>query len=189
MLIERGADVNAQLIRQAPYRAKLDRGNDTVLGGGTTPLMRAAKAGDLPFIEMLLDAGAEVHFRTERGGVDALLLAAGVGTAEQDTTGRFKTEAQAIAAIDLLIAHGADVSSVDTRGRNAAHGAAMQGYNEVIRHLASLGVDLTQQDNNGYSPLDTALGLAGGFGFAGVEGVVREDTAAVIRELTETATP
>jgi ankyrin repeat protein len=184
MLIERGADVNAQLVRQSPYRAKLDRGNDTVLGGGSTALMRAAKAGDLPFMQMLIDAGAQVEFRTERGGVDALLLAAGVGTTEQDTTGRFKTQVQAIAAIDLLIQSGADISSVDARGRNAAHGAAMQGYNDVLRHLASLGVDLTLEDNNGHTPLDTALGLAGGFGFAGVEGVVREDTAAVIRELT-----
>jgi ankyrin repeat protein len=189
MLLDHGADVNAQLIRQAPYRAKLDRGNDTVLGGGTTALMRAAKAGDVPFMEMLLEAGARVDFRTERRGVDALLLAAGVGTAEQDTTGRFKTEAQAIAAIDLLIANGADVNSVDANGRNAAHGAAMQGYNAVIRHLAGLGVDLTLADDNGYSPLDTALGLAGGFGFAGNEGVVREDTAALIRELTEADTP
>lgn len=183
LLLERGADVNAQLIRQAPYRAKLDRGNDTVLGGGSTALMRAAKAGDLPFMQMLLEAGAKVDFRTERGGVDALLLAAGVGTTEQDTTGRFKTQAQAIDAIDLLIANGADAHSVDASGRNAAHGAALQGYDDVLRHLAGLGVDLTLEDDDGHTPLDTALGLAGGFGFAGVEGVVREDTAAVIREL------
>lgn len=189
MLLERGADVNAQLIRQAPYRAKLDRGNDTVLGGGTTPLMRAAKAADLPFMRMLLEAGASVDSRTERGGVDALLLAAGVGTAEQDTTGRFKTEAQAIEAIDLLIANGADLHSVDARGRNAAHGAALQGYNDVLRHLAGLGVDLTVEDDNGYTPLDTALGLAGGFGFAGNEGIVREDTAAVIEELIAATEP
>ena len=187
MLIEHGADVNAQLSRQAPYRAKLDRGNDTVLGGGSTALMRAAKAGDVPFMEMLLDAGAMVDLRTERRGVDALLLAAGVGTTEQDTTGRFKTQAQAVSAIDLLIAHGADLHSLDSNGRNAAHGAALQGYNDVLVHLAGLGVDLTLADANGHTPLDTALGLAGGFGFAGIEGVVREDTAAVIRELTGAA--
>jgi ankyrin repeat protein len=189
MLIEHGADVNAQLIRQAPYRAKLDRGNDTVLSGGTTALMRAAKSGDLPFMRMLLDAGAKVDFRTERGGVDALLLAAGVGTTEQDTTGRFKTQTQAIDAIDLLVEYGADVNTIDARGRNAAHGAALQGYDDVLRHLADIGVDLTLADGNGHTPLDTALGLAGGFGFAGNEGVVREDTAAVIRALTDTDNP
>jgi ankyrin repeat protein len=189
LLLEHGADVNAQLTRQAPYRAKLDRGNDTVLGGGTTALMRAAKAGDLPFMQMLLDAGASVELRTERGGVDALLLAAGVGTTEQDTTGRFKTQAQAIAAIDLLVEHGADLRTVDNRGRNAAHGAALQGYDDVLTHLARRGVDLTLADNDGFSPLDTALGKAGGFGFAGVEGVVREDTASLIRTLIAAEPP
>jgi len=139
-------------------------------------------------MNLLLDAGAQVDVRTERGGVDALLLAAGVGTAEQDTTGRFKTQAQAIAAIDLLIAHGADIHSVDSRGRNAAHGAALQGYNDVLVHLAELGVDLSLEDDNGYTPHDTALGLAGGFGFAGNEGVVREDTAAVISDLLADST-
>jgi uncharacterized protein len=182
-LLEHGADVNVQLERQAPLRAKLDRGNDTALGGGTTALMRAAKAADLSAMRLLIDAGADVSLKTERGGADALLLAAGIGTTEQDTTGRHKTEADAIAAIEMLVAHGADVHVTDSRGRNAAHGAALQGYDEVLRFLASQGVDLSLVDANGHTPLDTALGLAGGFGFAGAEGVVREDTANVIREL------
>ncbi len=189
LIIQRGADVNAQLTRLPPYRAKLDRGNDAVLGAGTTPLMRAAKAGDVPAIETLLSAGADPLLRTAysersgRGGVDALLLAAGVGTTEQDTTGRNKTQQQAIDAIRLLVANGADIHSTDGAGHNALHGAALQGYDDVIRFLASEGVDLKALDANGRSPLDTALGLAGGFGFAGNEGVVREDTAALIREL------
>jgi ankyrin repeat protein len=145
--------------------------------------MRAAKAGDVPAMQVLLDAGADPGLRTRRGGVDALLLAAGVGTTEQDTTGRYKTQEQAIAAIELLLAHGADPNTRDAGGRSALHGAALQGYNEVIEHLAAKGMDLQAQDDKGFTPLDTALGLAGGFGFAGVEGIVREDTAAVIRSL------
>lgn len=183
MLLEHGADVNAQLERQAPYRAKLDRGNDTALSGGTTALMRAAKAGDIPAMQVLLDAGADPTLKTERGGADALLLAAGVGTTEQDTTGRYKTEQQAIEAIQLLVEHGADINSVDAKGRTALHGAAMQGYNDVIRFLAAQGANLSAEDSGGHTPLDTALGLAGGFGFAGAEGIVRDDTATVIREL------
>src|SRR5439155_13421834 len=46
-LIAKGADVNAPLKQQQPYRAKLDRGDDTMLTTGTTPLLRAAKAGDI----------------------------------------------------------------------------------------------------------------------------------------------
>jgi hypothetical protein len=36
---------------------------------------------------------------------------------------------------------------------------------------------------DGFTALDVALGKAGGFGFSGQEGVVREGTAAVIRGL------
>ena len=182
MLLERGADPNVQLERQAPYRAKLDRGNDTVLGPGTTPLMRAAKAGDIPAMHLLLDYGADPTLTTNRG-VDALMLAAGVGTAEQDTTGRYKTEAQAIEAIDVLLGLGLDINAADSRGRTPVHGAAMQGHDEVIAALAERGADLDAANSNGFTPLDTALGLAGGFGFSGQEGVVREDTAAVLRSL------
>ncbi len=182
MLLERGADPNVQLERQAPYRAKLDRGNDTVLGPGTTPLMRAAKAGDIPAMRLLLEYGADPTLATNRG-VDALMLAAGVGTAEQDTAGRYKTEAQAIEAIDILLGLGLDINAADSRGRTPVHGAAMQGYDEVIAALAERGADLDAADSNGFTPLDTALGLAGGFGFSGQEGVVREDTAAVLRSL------
>ena len=44
LLLDHGANVNAQLKTQQPYRAKLDRGTDTMLTTGTTPFLRAAKA-------------------------------------------------------------------------------------------------------------------------------------------------
>lgn len=182
MLLERGADPNAALQRQAPLRAKLDRGNDTVLGGGTTPLMRAAKAGDTEAMRVLLEHGADPMLATGRG-VNAMMLAAGLGTTEQDTTGRHKTEERAIAAIEILLEHGVDINAADDRGRTALHGAALQGYGEVIAMLVDHGADLDAEDNDGFSPLDTALGLAGGWGFAGNVGVVQESTAALIRSL------
>ena len=43
--------------------------------------------------------------------------------------------------------------------------------------------DLDAKDNKGFTPLDVALGKAGGFGFAGSEGVRREATADLIRRL------
>ncbi|HEY8518530.1 MAG TPA: ankyrin repeat domain-containing protein [Gammaproteobacteria bacterium] len=183
MLLERGADPNARLKRMPPYRAKLDRGNDTLFQAGTTPMLRAAKAADVPAMKLLLEFGADPTLAPERSGINPLMAAAGLGTSEQDTTGRYKTEEQAIEAIALLLEHGLDVNATDARGRTALHGAALQGYNEVIKFLAANGAKLDVQDNDGFTPLDTALGLAGGFGFSGREGVVREDTAALLREL------
>jgi len=185
MLLEHGANPNAQLKKLPPYRAKLDRGNDMMLGAGTTPFLRAAKAGDVPAMRLLLEHGADPTLSPTRSGITPLMAAAGLGTAEQDTTGRYKTQAQAIDAIQLLLDRGADVNAVANDGRTAVHGAALQGYDDVIKFLAAHGAALTVKDHKGFTPLDTALGRAGGFGFTGQEGVVREGTAALIRSLMD----
>jgi ankyrin repeat protein len=183
MLLERGADPNPLMKRLAPYRAKLDRGNDGMLGAGTTPFLRAAKAGDLPAMRLLLEHGADPTLAPTRSGINPLMAAAGLGTNEADSTGRSKTEQQAIDAIQLLLDRGLDVNAQDNDGQTALHGAAMQGYDHVIKFLAAQGARLDIADKDGFTALDVALGKAGGFGFSGREGVVREDTAAVIREL------
>ena len=191
MLLERGADPNAQLERLPPYRAKLDRGNDTMLGAGTTPFLRAAKAADLPAMRLLLAHGSDPTIGTTvsgndrftRGGINPLMAAAGLGTTEEDTTGRYKTQEQAIAAIQLLLEKGLPVNATDANGRTALHGAALQGYDDVIKFLVASGAELDVKDAKGFTALDTALGRAGGFGFSGREGVVRPATAALLREL------
>jgi uncharacterized protein len=188
MLLERGANPNAQLKKLPPYRAKLDRGNDMMLGAGTTPFLRAAKAGDVPAMRLLLEHGADPALGPTRSGITPLMAAAGLGTAEQDTTGRYKTQGEAIEAIQLLLDHGADVNAAANDGRTALHGAALQGYDDVIKFLAAHGADLDTKDHKGFTPLDTALGRAGGFGFTGQEGVVREGTAALIRSLIDANT-
>ena len=63
-LLARGANVDAQLIAQQAYRSKLDRGTDTVLTTGSTPLLRAAKAADLAAMRLLLAKGADPRLAT-----------------------------------------------------------------------------------------------------------------------------
>ena len=181
-LLARGANVNAQLVSQQAYRAKLDRGTDTVLTTGSTPLMRAAKAGDVAAMRLLLEKGADPTLAT-RAGVNPLMIAAGVGTKEEDTTGRSKTEADAIKAITLLLDRGLDINAADTTGRTALHGAALQGYDQVVRFLAERGATLDVKDMRGFTPLDVAMGLAGGVGFDGRSSNPHESTAALLREL------
>jgi ankyrin repeat protein len=183
LLLERGAAVDPLLKRLPPYRAKLDRGNDMMLGAGTTPFLRAAKAGDVPAMKLLLEHGADPTLSPTRSGINPLMAAAGLGTAEQDTTGRLKTQEQAIEAIQLLLDRGLDINAPATDGQTAVHGAAMQGFDDVIRFLATKGAKLDTPDKDGFTPLDVALGKAGGFGFSGNEGVVREGTAALLKEL------
>lgn len=182
-LLDRGAKVDVPLRAQVPYRTKLDRGGDGVLGAGTTPLLRAAKAGDVPVIKMLLAKGANPRAVTGRGNVNAIMMAANVSAREEDMTGRNKTQQEAIESIRLLLAAGTDINGVDTQGRTAAHGAALWGWTDVVRFLHDSGLALDIKDKRGFTALDTALGLAGGFGFGGNAGIAHEETAKVIREL------
>ena len=182
-LLAKGARVDAALRAQLPYRTKLDRGGDGVLGSGTTPLIRAAKAADVAVIRLLLEKGADAKAAT-RNGVTAVMMAANVNAREEDMTGRSKTQKDAIESIRLLLAAGATANSAETQqGRTPLHGAAMWGMTDVVRFLKDQGADLNAKDRRGYTPLDYALGRAGGFGFDGKAGVVREDTARAIRDL------
>jgi ankyrin repeat protein len=187
-LVNAGARVDTPLRQRVPYRTKIDRGADGILGAGTTPLLRAAKTGDARVVDLLLKHGANPRATVGRG-VTSILLAASVGTSESDRTGRRKTDADAIATIRLLMAAGADINAADGQGRTAAHGAALWGMTGVIRFLHENGVDLARKDSRGLTPLQTALGQAGGFGFGGRAGVVREETARVIAELTGVPLP
>ena len=187
-LVEGGARVDIPLRQRVPYRTKIDRGADGILGAGTTPLLHAAKTGDAKVVALLLAHGANPLAAVGRG-VTSILLAANVGTSESDRTGRRKTEADAIETIRLLMKAGADLHAADSQGRTAAHGAALWGLTDVIRFLHENGVDLTRKDKRGLTPLQTALGEAGGFGFGGRAGVVREETAKAIAELTGVPLP
>ena len=181
-LLARGANPNAQLKTQQPYRTKLDRGDDTMLTTGATPLLRAAKAGDVPAMRALLAKGADVKLTT-RTGINPLMAAAGLGTKEEDTTGRHKTEAEAIEAIQLSLEAGADINAVDGRGQTALHGAALKGYDQVVQFLADHGARLDAKDRRGFTPLDAAMGKAGGVGFDGASSEPHASTAALLRKL------
>jgi ankyrin repeat protein len=74
MLIAHGANVNAPLktkVLKRTYQA-----GDARLAEGATPLMRAAKAGDVVMMRLLIAAGADLD-RPNAAGETALHIAAG----------------------------------------------------------------------------------------------------------------
>ncbi len=191
-LLAAGANVNQRLTAQPPYRTKVDRGNDTIFGAGATPLFRAAKAGDTVVVKLLLDHGADPKL-TNRTGINAVMAAAGLGTREEDATGRKKTEDDAIETIRLLldtnVDAGVNINDVDGTGSTALHGAAMWGYDKVVRYLAQRGAALDIKDKRGFTPLDTALGKAGGMGFDHASGIPRPNVVAALQELLQKNAP
>ena len=183
MLLKSGANPNMQLKLFPPYRSlRDDRGADTLLTVGATPLLRAAKAGDVEAVKLLLAAGARPDLPTATG-VTPLLAAAGVGSSGLDTRGRYKTEAQAVDTVKLLLAAGANVNAADRGKQTALHGAATWGWNDLVRTLASANINLNAQDAQGRTAADLAKGTSsGGSGRAG-GGQPRPETEKLLREL------
>ncbi len=182
LLVAKGANINAQLKTQVPYRAKLDRGDDTMLTTGTTPLLRAAKAADIPVMKFLLEKGADPTLAT-RNGVNPLMAAAGLGTREEDNTGRKKTEPETMEAIQLLLDKGVDINAQDTRGQTALHGAAFWGKDQVAAFLVAKGAKIDLKDKKGFTAIDSAAGLAGGLGFDQASSTPRPSTVELLKKL------
>ncbi|MBX5461848.1 MAG: ankyrin repeat domain-containing protein [Steroidobacteraceae bacterium] len=188
MLLKAGANPNLQLKLFPPYRSlRDDRGADTMLTVGTTPLIRAARAGDVAAMRLLLAHGANVELTTARG-ITPLMAAAGNGASKIDTRGRYRTEEQAIEAVKLLLAAGANVNARDESGQTALHGAARWGWNDLVKTLVAANVDLNAKDAQGRTAADIARGSSGGAsGRASAE--AHPETEALLRKLMAEANP
>jgi ankyrin repeat protein len=201
LLLEAGAWPNVQLKLLPPYRhIGDDRGCDNMLVTGTTPLLRAAKTFDTAAIELLIEHGANVDLPND-GGVTPVMAAAGVGSVECDARGYGPgiphylapdTEEKSIAALKLLLDAGADVhartlsgrAGARSAGRTALFGAAFRGWSDVVDYLVERGAKIAVAERGGLTPVDAAMGRAGGHG-RGSTIEVFEDTAARLRELCE----
>ncbi len=182
LLLAAKANPNLQLKLFPPYRSVgADRGGDQMLTIGSTPLLRAARAADVPSIKLLLANGARTDL-PQNAGITPLLAAAGVGASSVDTRGTLRTEPQMIETLQLLLGAGARVNEVDGQGRTALHGAALGGRNEIVKLLAARGADLQARDARGLTPLDYALGKAAGTG-RGQTATVQEKTAQLLQQL------
>jgi len=199
MLLEAGANPNVQLKLYPPWRhIGDDRGCDSMLTTGATPLLRAAKTFDVDAMRALLAHGARWDIPNE-GGVTPLMAAAGLGSVECDPRGygpgiphylAFDVEEKSIAALEVLLEAGADINARTTgpragaraAGRTALYGAAFWGWNEVVKFLVERGAKIDVADVQGLTPVDSAMGRAGGHG-RGQTIEVFEDTAALIESL------
>ncbi|MGH8217072.1 MAG: ankyrin repeat domain-containing protein, partial [Steroidobacteraceae bacterium] len=158
LLLAKGANPNAQLKLRPPYRnGVFDRGGDQVLATGATPLLLAAKDGDVRSVKLLLQYHALVNLPNEEG-VTPLMAAAGVGQSFNPTRGRYKTDAQAAACVKALDEAGGNVTAEDGQKETALFGAAKQGWDEAVKELVAAGAQLQPADRFGLRPIDYARG-------------------------------
>jgi ankyrin repeat protein len=182
LLLDRGADPNARL-KRAPLKRHHDAGTTLNMGQGTTPLMRAARTNDVAVMRLLLDKGAD-PFLTLPDRTNVLMIAAGLGAGGLRGEGIrivVPTPEGAVEACALLLERGMDVDAFNNAGNTAIHGAVGRG-DAVVKFLASKGATLTLKNKAGFTPLDIAMGQ-GGRGGRG--GVVRESTAALLKQLIQ----
>jgi len=136
MLLEKGANPNLRLKRRPPYRdVPQDRGGDAILAQGASPLLRAARAGDAPFVKLLLEHKALVDLPSKEG-VTPLMAAAGVDFGTRVTRGRNRTNEGVLATMQLLLDAGADINArmLIERGNAGPNGASQAAsYNLVLR--------------------------------------------------------
>ena len=156
-LLRHGADPNAALKAVQFQRAHTD--GDTALGAGATPVLRAAKAADVPAMKLLLAHGADPNVRMKNGNT-ALMLAAGLGYRDGNMavpTRDRGTPQEAIAAVQLCLDKGADVNAAGSNGDTVLHDAVTgRGDPDIIRYLVEHGASLAAKNARGQTPLDAA---------------------------------
>jgi ankyrin repeat protein len=184
-LLARGADPNA-VLKSAPPKISLDPGATLNFNRGATPLMRAARTNDVDVMRLLLDGGADPRAALP-DGTTVLMIAAGQGLGGLRGEGpriRVPTEAGAVEAVRLLLDRGVPINAANNAGATALHAAVSRGE-RVVRLLAERGADVNARNKFGQTPLDLALGAGGRRG----GGVVRESTAALLREFGAVPSP
>ena len=196
LLLAAGVNPNPQLNMHRPSRGgNIGRFVDDLLTTGATPLLRAASSHDLGSVKLLLEHGALVDLPNVMG-VTPLMAAAGVGVSGRDRRLDLGSdvESRAIATIEALLAAGADINArivdsysktariarsstmTEREGQTALYGAVKFAWARVVAYLLERGAAVEVVDALGKSPIDAALGGAGGR-----DNTVSEEIAEILR--------
>ena len=157
-LLEHGANPNARTKEYPPQRRWITR-----LGSlswvdftGQTPFLRAALAGDVEVMRLLLEHHADPNIATFNG-TTPLMAAAGVNWTVAQTYD--EGPKALLEAVKLAQSLGNDVNATNDMGLQAIHGAANRGSDDIIRFLVEKGAKLDIADKQGRTPMTWAQGV------------------------------
>ncbi len=155
-LVEYGADIDAPL--KTVILQRHNTAGNRYLGEGTTPLMRAAKSGDVTLMRILLDAGANPHLKQKNGNT-LLILAAGYGRKFDTNADALEyetaTEADLLAGTKFCVEKlHLDLNAKNDAGETPMHVAAGES---IVRYLASQGARMDIKNKDGKMPYDVAI--------------------------------
>jgi hypothetical protein len=137
------------------------------------------------------------------------LIVSGIDWAAEPTRGRFKTEADSIKTLNLLLEHGANINAITgdpakrpitqlsdsergaglqpamrqgtVDGQTALHAAAKKGWNQIVKFLIDNGAVQQVVDSSGRTPYDLAMGRFPA-GYLGGRPEPIEETGKLIKE-------
>ena len=163
-LLDAGANPNV-LVNNTP-RARMREGSPRIVFA--TALMRAAFAGDIELVKLLLAHGADPHIQSSDR--ETTLMAA-CGLALINGYHRQRPSAERLEVVKLMVDLGEDVNHADSYGITPLMAAANLGDINIVRYLIDKGADLSAHDlgkkndgNFGSSveplmPIDYAIGV------------------------------
>jgi ankyrin repeat protein len=157
-LLSHGADVNARLRKSPPkfgWSFNMVPGSRQANYEGATPFLLAAMGGEPEVMRLLTASGADPLAATTRTHATPLMMAAGLGTMEEETS---IPPARRIEAAALCLELGAPIDAQDNIGWAAIHAAAFDGIDPMVSFLISRGANLSIRTNRGQTPLSVAEG-------------------------------
>jgi ankyrin repeat protein len=157
-LLDRGAQVNARIAEVPPIRRWVLPISDIswVDFTGETPFVRAALAGDLAVMRLLLEHGADPNIPTF-SNTTALMAAAGVNWSVAQTYTESKEGL--LEAVKLCLEKGADVNAVNTMGLSALTGAVNRASDDIVEFLVHHGARMDVVDKEGRTLQEWAEGV------------------------------
>ena len=139
------------------------------------PLTLAAEKGWVDITDFLLEIGVDINLQNSDGWT-ALMYASWRG--QTDVVDRLLSTRQCnvnlkdkkgftalflavenghLEIVDRLIVYGANYYHVNNNGENLLHYAIGSGNIDMVQKLLPLEIDINQQDNNGWTPLTSAM--------------------------------
>ena len=110
---------------------------------GMTPLMQAALMAETTFVQILLEAGADVDLVNN----------------DMNNALWFACVSESVEIIALLIEHGININNSNVNGATSLLYAASAGKYAVVKTLVEAGADLSLQTLDGFTALDSASTL------------------------------
>lgn len=184
-LLDAGVYVDAQMNFHRPGPGGGNgRYSDELLSTGTTPLLRAAVGHDAEAAKLLLSYGADVDM-PNIFGITPVLAVSGIATprgmlSDGTVFPQANIEDLVIETLDVLVQAGADVNAVVTdttsytaewprhasisnrQGQTPIFGPGKWGWMKVAQYLVDHGAKVDVTDFYGKTPMDSAMGQAGG---------------------------